>query len=81
MEGSGLATSSGSFVMYNCARLATLFKHFEEEVDCGELKNLFILMNENCLLTYHTEFLKLTFPYFSLDKTSSFIIYLYELTE
>ncbi|XP_060560393.1 DALR anticodon-binding domain-containing protein 3-like [Ruditapes philippinarum] len=33
MEGSGLATSSGSFVMYNCARLATLFKHFQEEVD------------------------------------------------
>ncbi|XP_045166683.2 DALR anticodon-binding domain-containing protein 3-like [Mercenaria mercenaria] len=34
MEGSGLATSVGSFVMYNCARLATLFKHFEEEVEC-----------------------------------------------
>lgn len=26
----------GSFVMYNCARLATLFSHFQQSVDEGK---------------------------------------------
>ena len=29
------ATSSGVFVMYNCARLATLLRRFEQEVERG----------------------------------------------
>ncbi|VDH90888.1 Hypothetical predicted protein [Mytilus galloprovincialis] len=33
--GGGIDNRAGAFVMYNCARLATLFKHFEENVSKG----------------------------------------------
>ncbi|OWF55604.1 DALR anticodon-binding domain-containing protein 3-like [Mizuhopecten yessoensis] len=35
-SGAGSDTRTGSFVMYNCARLTTLFKHFEESVGKGQ---------------------------------------------
>lgn len=36
--GGGVDNRAGAFVMYNCARLATLFKHFEESVSRGKLR-------------------------------------------
>lgn len=33
--GGGVDNRAGAFVMYNCARLATLFKHFNKAVDDG----------------------------------------------
>ncbi|XP_063401813.1 DALR anticodon-binding domain-containing protein 3-like [Mytilus trossulus] len=33
--GGGIDNRAGAFVMYNCARLATLYKHFEENVSKG----------------------------------------------
>lgn len=38
--------STGSFVMYNCARLATLFRHFEEAVENGRfLRHMSMYIN------------------------------------
>ncbi|XP_050411795.1 DALR anticodon-binding domain-containing protein 3 [Patella vulgata] len=34
-DGQGLDNRAGSFVMYNCARLATLFKHYNDGVEKG----------------------------------------------
>ena len=36
LDEGGVCVSTGSFVMYNCARLATLFSHFEQAVDKGQ---------------------------------------------
>ena len=36
LDEGGVCVSTGSFVMYNCARLATLFSHFELAVDKGQ---------------------------------------------
>ena len=33
--GGGVDNRAGAFVMYNCARLATLFKHFTKAVEDG----------------------------------------------
>jgi hypothetical protein len=33
--GGGVDNRAGAFVMYNCARLSTLFKHFEDNVSKG----------------------------------------------
>ena len=35
-EGGGVDNRSGTFVMYNCARLATLLHSFQQQVEQGE---------------------------------------------
>ncbi|KAK6174960.1 hypothetical protein SNE40_013511 [Patella caerulea] len=39
-DGQGLDNRAGSFVMYNCARLATLFKHYNDGVEKGVYPSL-----------------------------------------
>lgn len=42
--GGGVDNRAGAFVMYNCARLATLFKHFNKAVDDGSNFSLHVLI-------------------------------------
>ena len=38
----GVDNRSGTFVMYNCARLATLLQSFEQQVEQGEISQLWL---------------------------------------
>ncbi|XP_041347601.1 DALR anticodon-binding domain-containing protein 3-like isoform X2 [Gigantopelta aegis] len=64
--GPGAETRAGLFVIYNCARLATLFRHFQQEVQKGVYPELPSIDNVNFDLLREEEEWVLLFNYISV---------------